>query len=119
MSEIEDAILVDRMEGAEAEQVKETENLLDFGDTPAADRDESPISSTTDQLLDLSKPEQPVVDVGNSVMDAHDTNIQTNDDGIQEIPLQDVVQTQPSAAESENKSTPEDIPEKKGIISII
>jgi len=117
MSDTEEGILVDRMDGAEAEQVKETENLLDFGDTPAVDRDESPISSTTDQLIDLSKPEQPVVDVGSSGMEAQDANVRTNDDGIQDIPLQDVAQTQPSTTENENKSMPEDIPEKKELTS--
>lgn len=121
MSEIEDAILVDRMDDIEAEQAaKHTADLLDFGDAPAVERDESPISSATDQLLDFTKPD--LMDVAGNVIDVKDTKAQTSHDGIQEIPQQEpvtITQTQPSSKESmemeaENQIVPEDVPEKKG-----
>ena len=122
MSEIEDAILVDRMDDIEAEQAaKHTGDLLDFGDTPAAERDESPVSSATDQLLDFTKPD--LMDVAGNVMDVKDSKAQTSHDGIQEIPQLEpvtIAQTQPFSKESvemeaENQIVPEDVPEKKGI----
>ena len=122
MSEIEDAILVDRMDDVEAEQAaKHTEDLLDFGDTPVTEREESPISSTTDQLLDFMKPD--TTDVGSYEEDLKDTKAPTSYEGVQEIPPQEQVLTPspPDTSSPENvemedrkESPPTDIPKKKG-----
>ena len=118
---MEDAILVERMDEVEAEQaVGQTEDLLDLEDTPATERDESPISTTTDQLLDSTKPE--LIDVAGGTMDVKDTKVGTSHEGIQEITDQEPVtlaQDQSSLKENvemepEQKIVPEDVPEKKG-----
>lgn len=103
MSEIEDAILVDRMEGVESEKFgKQSEDLLDFSDTPVVEREESPIPPTTDQLLDFAKPE--TTDVGAFDEDLKDTKAPTAHDGVQDIPEQE-----PAFMTQSDSSSPKDV----------
>eukprot|EP00112_Aurelia_sp_Birch-Aquarium-sp1_P019437 Seg4803.1 transcript_id=Seg4803.1/GoldUCD/mRNA.D3Y31 product="hypothetical protein" protein_id=Seg4803.1/GoldUCD/D3Y31 len=87
MSDIEDAILVERIADMEAEPFEQgSSDLLDFSDTPVPENEAFPVSSTTDQLLDFMKPET-----------SHGDDVVTN------TGLDDVVR--PVASESEAQET--------------
>lgn len=119
MSEMEDAILVERMEEVEAEKAgKPAEDLLDFGDTPVAEMEESPVSSTTDQLMDFTKPEttEPAA-LDDSLKEP---TAPVDYEGVQEIaeqeplPVPQVKATAENVHVEEQQEEVQEIPKKKG-----
>ncbi|XP_065055541.1 reticulon-1-A-like [Rhopilema esculentum] len=101
MSEIEDAIIVDKMDEMEAEHFeKGSTDLLDFGDTPVHEQEETPVSSTTDQLMDLMKPDTTYAEVAENKEDLPATIGQEN---VQEIFEPETVTSTAADVDHENQ----------------
>ena len=101
MSEIEDAIIVDKIDEMEAEHFeKGSTDLLDFGDTPVHEQEETPVSSTTDQLMDLMKPDTTDAEVAENKEDLPATIGQEN---VQDIVEPETVTSTAADVDHENQ----------------
>ena len=107
MSETEEAVIVEKMTELEAEPfVKDISDLMNFSDSQIIHLEESPVSSTTDQLMDLMQPDGEESEATQGVAESLSPAAAITTPQVEEEPEQvtsSFVETVPPVDERENK----------------